>query len=47
MWFIEALVNTPGVGGAIACAAIGAVVICYGMTIRWISRGCNGKTDRQ
>ncbi len=39
MWNVDALLKTPGVGGAVACAVVVILVVCYGLTIRWISKG--------
>lgn len=39
MWNVEALFQTPGVGGATACSIIVILLVCYGLTIRWISKG--------
>ena len=36
---LEAIFETPGVGGALACAVIVTLVVCYGLTIRWIAKG--------
>jgi hypothetical protein len=36
---VETLFQTPGVGGAVAATAILTLITCYGLTIRWISRG--------
>ena len=29
----------PGVGGAVALAAITTLVICYYLTLKWVARG--------
>jgi len=39
MWNVDAFFQTPGVGGAVACAVIVTLVACYALTIRWISKG--------
>jgi hypothetical protein len=39
MWNVEAFFETPGVGGAVAASIIVILALCYGLTIRWISRG--------
>ncbi len=39
MWNVETVFQTPGVGGAVACGVITILVCCYGLTIRWISKG--------
>lgn len=36
---LEALIDTPGIGGAIAGAVIVTLVTCYGLTIWWIAKG--------
>ena len=36
---VNVFFETPGVGGAVACTVIVLLVACYGLTIRWISRG--------
>ena len=39
MWNVDAFFETPGVGGAVACTIIVILVACYGLTIKWISKG--------
>lgn len=43
----DMVLDTPGLGGAIAGAAVVILVTCYGLTIRWISRGEEEPTDQQ
>jgi len=45
MQCLEALFEMPGIGGAVACAAVVALVACYGLTVRWISKGRQDKTE--
>lgn len=35
--------DIPGFGGALACAVIAILLACYGLTIRWITTGYEGK----
>ena len=35
----------PGVGGAVAFAAIMTLVICYYLTLKWVAKGQEGDTD--
>ena len=39
MWSAKAIFETPGVGGIVAAGAIATLLVCYGLTIRWISKG--------
>jgi hypothetical protein len=39
MWIVDAVFETPGVGGAVAGAVILILIVCYGLTIKWISKG--------
>ena len=41
MWNIDidTILKTPGLGGVMACAVITVLVVCYFLTIRWISKG--------
>ena len=36
----------PGVGGAVAATVITTLIICYGLTIKWISKGQKDGTER-
>ena len=45
MWNVNALFETPGVGGAVACTVIVILVACYALTIRWISKGYTDETE--
>jgi len=45
MWNVDAFFQTPGVGGAVACTVIVILITCYGLTIRWISRGHEEETE--
>ena len=46
MWNVEAFFETPGVGGAVACTVIAVLIVCYGLTIKWIAKGHESKTKR-
>ena len=39
MAFIDELFNTAGYGGLAVGAIVVTLVLCYGLTIRWISKG--------
>ena len=39
MQYIKAVFDTPGVGGAVAGAVVLLLIVCYGLTLRWISMG--------
>jgi hypothetical protein len=41
--FVDALFNTAGVGGVAVCIVVTTLVISYGLTIRWISKGNTDK----
>ena len=45
MWSVETVFQTPGVGGAVACAVIAILIACYGLTIRWIAKGHQEETE--
>jgi len=45
MWNAEAVFQTPGVGGAVACTVIVVLVACYSLTLRWISKGRKDETE--
>ena len=45
MRYLDALFDTPGVGGAVVCAAVVILIVCYGLTIKWISKGHEDKTE--
>lgn len=47
MNLVDAVFNTAGVGGVVAGALIVTLVTCYFLTVRWISNGHKGKTERQ
>lgn len=47
MWNVNALFETPGVGGAVACTVIVILVVCYGLTLRWISSGHEEDTQKR
>ncbi len=46
MQFVDAFFNTPGVGGVVAGTVIATLIICYGLTIRWISKGEENSAER-
>ena len=33
------IVDLSGLGGALAASVISALIVCYGLTIRWITNG--------
>jgi hypothetical protein len=35
--------DLSGFGGALAVAIISGLILCYGLTIRWIAKGYGGK----
>ncbi len=35
--------DISGLGGALAASLIIALIVCYGLTVRWISKGYKGK----
>ncbi|HEX3001642.1 MAG TPA: hypothetical protein VHN82_04635 [Methanoregula sp.] len=39
------LFDLPGFGGAVACTVINTLIICYGLTVRWISKGHKKKSQ--
>ncbi len=39
MWNIDTILKEPGLGGVMACVVIVVLAVCYGLTIRWISKG--------
>ena len=39
------LFDIPGIGGAVACTVITTLIICYGMMIRWITKGHKEKSE--
>ncbi len=47
MWDVSTFFKTPGVGGALACSVIAILVTCYGLTIRWISKGHQKGPERR
>jgi len=46
MWYVKAVFNTPGVGGTLACVVIICLIVSYGLTIRWISKGYKDTAKR-
>ena len=47
MDWVDAIFNTARVGGIVAGTLIVTLVACYGLTVRWISNGHEGKAERQ
>ena len=41
MRFLSDIFTTPGFGGAIVVVAITALVVTYGLALRWISNGAS------
>ena len=41
------LFDTPGVGGAVAMTAVVILVVCYGLTVRWIAKGGEETSDEE
>ncbi len=35
---LNLLFDTPGIGGVLTCVLVLTLCICYGLTIRWISK---------
>ena len=46
MWYVDLIFDTPGVGGVVACSVITTLVVCYGLTVRWISKGHEDKAEK-
>lgn len=38
-----AIFDSSGFGGALAVSIVSVLVVCYGLTLRWIAKGCEGK----
>ncbi len=43
MDYIDFIFNTPGIGGLLACAVIVTLLVTYGLTAIWISKGHEDK----
>jgi hypothetical protein len=46
MQFVDVVFNTPGVGGLVAGSVISILIVCYGLTVRWISKGEENSAER-
>ncbi len=46
MQYLEAFFDVPGFGGALACAVIVTLIVCYYLTIKWILNGYDDKAER-
>lgn len=46
MDFLDAFFNTPGVGGVLVIVVVTTLILCYGLTIRWISKGHEDKAEK-
>jgi len=47
MCYVDAIFNTAGGGGIVAGVVITALIVCYGLTIRWIARGHEDESERR
>ena len=45
--FFEKLFDTASVGGVLVCIIVVTLVLSYGLTIRWISKGQVDETESQ
>lgn len=36
---VSVFFDTPGIGGAVWGCVFATLIVCYGFTIRWISKG--------
>jgi len=45
MRYLEALLDVPGFGGALACAVIATLIVCYYLTLKWILKGYEDKEN--
>jgi len=39
MFDVSAFFDTPSIGGAVWGCVFATLIVCYGFTIRWISKG--------
>ena len=46
MWNLEILFETPGAGGVVWSTVITFLIVCYGLTIKWISKGHSDKIGK-
>ena len=44
---IEALFETPSIGGVVGCTVIVLLVSTYALTVRWISKGQEKTPERE
>jgi len=42
---LETFFDKPGIGGIVAGVVIVSLIICYGLTLKWILNGHEKKTD--
>lgn len=45
MDFLKAVFDTAGIGGLLVGFIVTALLLCYGLTARWISKGYEEKTE--